>query len=110
MVERKKKNPEIEKILSRDAVIEVTKTVMKKTSTKVEKIKVRPFVTEPAYVHVKFGAWINTGDFSGVKADVGVTLPCYKEEIVDAFEQASKMADERLDQEIERMVPEEPGE
>jgi hypothetical protein len=77
---------------------------MRKTeTTRNEKIKVRPFVTDPARVEVEMGTWFPTGDMAGAKVTVRVSMPCYVEEMVPAFEQCRDLADELLDKECARI-------
>ena len=94
----------VEKVKEQAMEIQVSSTVLGATKTKVKKLKIRPFVTAPAEVSVMFGAWFPTGDFAGAKAEVTIRCPCYKEEIVPVFHQVSKMADELLDGEVERIM------
>jgi len=46
------------------------------------------FETEPAYVKASMGMTINLGNYESLRIDAGVTIPCYKEEIAQAHEQA----------------------
>ncbi len=94
----------VQKVKEQAMEIQVSSTVLGETKTKARKIKVRPFVTTPAEVSVMFGAWFPTGDFAGAKAEVTIRCPCYKEEIVPVFHQVSKMADDLLDAEVERIT------
>lgn len=93
----------VQKVNEKAMEIEVSSTVLGETKTKVKKLKVRPFVTQPAEVEVMFGTWFPTGDMAGARAAVTIRCPCYKEEIVPVFHQVSKMADELLDGEVARI-------
>ena len=66
-------------------------------------IEVIPFVQEPAKVGMSKGLTINTGNFSSARVDVSIELPCYKEEIGYAMEQASGLVDARLGMEVEQV-------
>lgn len=94
----------VKNVKEREGFIQVTTTVLGEQKTKGKKIKVRPFVTEPALVDVMFGTWLPTGDYTGIKAEVRIVCPCYREEIVDVFHQVSTQVDELLDAEVERLT------
>jgi hypothetical protein len=93
-----------DKVAQQEAIIEVTSTVLGKQTKESKKIKVRPFVTTPAEVACTFGTWIPTGDYAGVKVDVTIKCPCYKEEIVPTFNQVAKLVDKLVDREVERLT------
>lgn len=61
-----------------------------------ELIEVQVFVVKPAEVRFGVGATINMGNFESARVDVMVTVPCYKEEVDDAYEFAKKWAWARL--------------
>lgn len=46
---------------------------------------VREFKTNPARVGVDFSKTINLGDYNGVKINVSASVPCYVEELDDAY-------------------------
>lgn len=89
-----------------EGYIEVTSTVLKKTTTQAKKIKIRPFATVPAHVEVHFGTWFPTGDMAGAKVDVTIRVPAYIEEIVDVFNQVRDLADDLLEKEVARITGE----
>ena len=68
-----------------------------------ETIEVRKFVTEPAKVTVNYGITMNMGNYESARIDVGVTIPCYKEELDDAHAFAIDWAESRLNKEIEAL-------
>lgn len=87
-----------------EATVVVSKTVLKqKQPDKVEKIKIRPFVTSTATVSVKMGLTIGLPNFGSARIDVMVSSPCYKEEIVDVYTEVRTMVDDLLDKEAETM-------
>lgn len=94
----------IQKVTQKDALIEVSTTVVGSKKDKAERIKIRPFVTETATVGVKYGATIPTGDYKSVRVDVFISSPCYKEEMLDVFNQCSSLADELMNREVERLT------
>lgn len=59
-------------------------------------IEVDSFGTDPAYVKVSLGMTVNLGNFESLRVDAGVTLPCYKEEIDDAYDKAYSIAEKQL--------------
>lgn len=51
-------------------------------------LDIRPFVTDVAHARIKVGRTVNIGDCNFVRLDVDVSIPCYKEEMTEAFEEA----------------------
>jgi len=91
---------------STDTKVTVTRTVMGKdvsTDTKEDKLVVNQFVTEPAKVSLTMGVTINLGNFEGARVDVGVTLPCYAEEVEAAHSFASSWVETKIVREIEAL-------
>lgn len=60
-----------------------------------QKVHVKPFEVEPAYVRVGGAITNNLGDYNSAKVDVSVSLPCYPEasEIARCYEYASSLVD-----------------
>lgn len=56
--------------------------------SEVEKLEVQTFETEPAFVRANFGLTINLGNYESARVDTSVTLPCYVEEIDEAYKKA----------------------
>jgi hypothetical protein len=48
-------------------------------------LEVREFAVEPARVGVEFSRTQNLGNYNSVKVSVSVSVPCYREEIEDAY-------------------------
>ena len=69
-----------------------------------EVIAVHKFETEPAYVSVDYALTLNLGNYESAKLSVSVTIPCYKEEIDDAYEFAEAWAKDRLKKERDSVV------
>ena len=63
-------------------------------------IEVNTFATDPARVQVGYGTTLNLGNFESARVDVLVSVPCYKEEIDDAFVAAKKWVEEKVAAEI----------
>lgn len=68
-----------------------------------ETIQVTKFETEPAKVHVGFGLTINLGNYESARLDVSVEVPCYKEQVDDAYQAAKGWVEQRIHQEIEEI-------
>lgn len=64
-----------------------------------DSIAVHKFQTDPAEVSVACALTINLGNFESAKITVSVSLPCYKEEIDDAYDFAQKWVENRIEQE-----------
>ena len=61
-----------------------------------DRILVDCFKTEPAIVEASIGLTINLGNYESLRLDVGVKLPCYKEEIVQAQQRAFRFCEAEL--------------
>jgi hypothetical protein len=63
-------------------------------------LEVQVFQTAPAGVECRLGRTVNLGSYESLRVDVGVTLPCYAEEVVGAqdyvFDLASMALEETL--------------
>jgi len=62
-------------------------------------IAVHKFETEPAVVGIDYALTMNLGNFESAKISVSVHVPCYKEEIDDAYEVAQAWVEERVSKE-----------
>jgi len=62
-------------------------------------IEVQVFATTPAMAHVSVPIKLSRS-FQSVGVEVGVYLPCYKEELPEAIERAYQLAKERVAREI----------
>jgi len=51
-------------------------------------IEVRSFESPHATVKVAYGLTLNLGNYESGRVDAGVELPCYPEEVDDAFKEA----------------------
>lgn len=58
-----------------------------------EDLEVQAFDVEPASVTAAYGLTLNTGNFNSARCDARVTLPCYAEEIDEAFMRAWEIAE-----------------
>jgi hypothetical protein len=59
-------------------------------------LAVHSYETNPAQVSYELGATMNIGNFESVRVSVGVTVPCYREEIEAAYIWAKEFAEARL--------------
>lgn len=66
------------------------------------KVRVHQFITEPAYVTVKAGMTrsLGVGTYEFLRVDVGVSIPCYKEQIGEQGKEAADMVADFLDDEM----------
>jgi hypothetical protein len=62
-------------------------------------IEVHEFKTEPARVNLKYGLTMNMGNYESVRVDVGVDIPCYIEEIDEAYKKAQDFVIKKINQE-----------
>jgi len=74
-----------------------------KPDEKVETIDVLGFVTEPAGVNVKLGVTIGLANFGSARIDVGCYIPCYREEMAEAYRGAKSFVVERVVSEAEEV-------
>lgn len=68
-----------------------------------EKIEVKTLLDTARVARVSFGGrmTVNMGNFESIQVSVGIELPCYVEEIPDAYLAVKDMVDQRLNREIE---------
>lgn len=68
-----------------------------------EKIEVQTLHDKARIARVSFGGrmTVNMGNFESIQVSVGIELPCYVEEIPDAYLAVKDMVDQRLNREIE---------
>ena len=59
-------------------------------------LEIHRYVTQPATVHAEIGLTINIGNFESVRVHVGVTVPCYKEEVEDCYQWAKDFAESKV--------------
>lgn len=103
-----------EGVSSGEAVIQVTSTLSRLNQDSrlrevvgekayEENISIRPFVSQTATVGVKGGATLNLGNFESARVDVFFSVPCYPEEVLDAFEFAKEFVDSKLAGEVKEI-------
>lgn len=67
-------------------------------------ILIKEFLSSPAYAMVKKGATKNMGNYESVRVEVGVSVPCYLEELDRVIKDASKFVDVELEREMKEIV------
>lgn len=80
-----------------------------KPETKNEELTVRLFATEPAKVSVSNGLTLNLGNFESARLDVSVSVPCYREEIDDAYVFALNWVNNRISAEVSEVRKNKPN-
>lgn len=88
-----------------DGTLVVSRTVVQRRKTiessETQKtIKVRPFVTEPAYVEASYGRTEGRPNYSSDRVQVTVRMPCYKEEVEKVMAEVCDYARSVLEQEL----------
>ena len=63
-----------------------------------ELIAVRGFAVEPAKIKVTLGATLNMGNYESARVDVGIEMPCYREEIEDSYVEIRGACEEKVAQ------------
>jgi hypothetical protein len=56
------------------------------------------------YAEYSNGNTLNMGDFESIRVDVGVKLPCYLEELPDAYLTAVQFVEEKLAIEVRQII------
>ena len=81
----------------------VTRTVGKVGQEEVtnETIEIKRFVTTPAQVDVGYGMTLNIGNYESARIDVRISVPCYREEVEDAYEYARQWAEARVQKQVQ---------
>jgi len=89
-----------QKLTAEMSTIHVTRTIKKdgieKDDSDEDMIAVHDFRTAPARVTVDYSLTINLGNYESARIGVAVQIPCYKEEIDEAYTFASIWAEKRI--------------
>jgi hypothetical protein len=94
----------VKKVEKQEGTVTVSKTILKQTTQKQEKIEIRPFVTDAtASVGIRLDRTLNIGNFESIKLGVSLTVPCYMEEVVDVFHQTIKLTKELMEEQLEKL-------
>lgn len=86
--------------MSGEETVNVSSTYGGKDNNRVEKLQVRKFLVEPAYVRVNAGMTKNMGNYESLRIDVSLSIPCYVEEIDKVFQVAADKASVFLQDEL----------
>jgi predicted RNA-binding protein YlqC (UPF0109 family) len=86
-------------IETREKIIEVRKTAFGKEEVSNERVRIRPFVSNPANISVKAGITINLGNYESGRVDVMLSMPCYPEEVDTTYEDVKGWVDSRVEHE-----------
>ena len=94
---------------AKNSTVYVTRTVGKANDMpppegEEDLIAVHEFKTEPAKVTVDYSLTMNLGNFSSARIGVSVEIPCYREEVDEAYEFAAKWVEERIQHERDAIV------
>jgi hypothetical protein len=81
----------------------VTRQFRKEDSSEETELEARVFEVEPAWVRAGYGLTVNMGNYESARCDAGVTLPCYVEEIGVAFDEAWKVAEEEVQEQVREL-------
>lgn len=71
--------------------------------SKEEPLEVRTFVTPPAHIELGYGLTLNIGNYESARVDVKLNVPCYREEVDEAYEWARKWAEDRVRREVKEV-------
>ena len=108
MAKKQVQEPSSQQVMQKEATIEVTQTVLGQPKTILKKkIKIRPFVTAPATVGVKYGTTLKVGDrdaYEFIKLDVFISAPAYVEEMVSVFNQCCALGDKLMARETDKIL------
>jgi hypothetical protein len=73
-------------------------------ATEEDTIAIHTFITQPAEVGVTLGGTVNLGNFESARLDITCKIPAYREEIEEAYEYAFKFADDKLNEQLNKML------
>lgn len=90
------------KVEQRPLTVSVQRTFGKIAAAEADEqtLEVKTFAVEPAAVELGYGLTLNIGNYESARVDVRVSVPCYREEVNEAYEWAKKWAEERVREEV----------
>lgn len=65
-----------------------------------EKLGVHKFQTEPATVSLEYGLTLNMGNYESCRLTVGIRVPCYKEQVEDAYAAATGWVETKISEQV----------
>jgi hypothetical protein len=89
-------------LLSTEETLIVTSVYGGEERNRTEKLNVRKFIVEPAYVRVNAGMTKNMGNYESLRIDVSLTVPCYTEEIEKVFHSVADRVSVFLEEEMKQ--------
>ena len=87
-------------VMTAEETLMVTTQYGGKEHNRTEKLSVRKFLVEPAYVRVNAGMTKNMGNYESLRIDVSLTIPCYTEEVDKVFPVVADKVSLFLDDEL----------
>jgi hypothetical protein len=72
-------------LMSAEETVHITSIYGGEERNRQEKLSVRKFMVEPAYVRVNAGMTKNMGNYESLRLDVSISMPCYPEEVDKVF-------------------------
>lgn len=88
-------SPKKEKIITKGTIM-VSRHFPRNEDMTFEDLEVRKFEVEPATIRASIGMTHNLGNYESARVDAAVTLPCYVEEIEEAFQKAYAIAENKI--------------
>lgn len=82
--------------------VESTVDILKDKEEK-RTIEVDTFETDPVYVRDSFSRTLNLGDFNSLSSEVGLAVPCYREELDEVSEFTEQWAKNKLSNIIDKI-------
>ena len=67
-------------------------------------VKVFPEGVTPAVVTAKYGLTLNLGNYKSARIDAGVSIPCFHEEVRDAFIEAWKICRDEIKPQVAQVT------
>jgi hypothetical protein len=65
-----------------------------------EKISCEKFLTEPAVISLEYGLTLNMGNYESCRLTVGIRLPCYKEQVEEAYGAATVWIEKKIQEQV----------
>jgi len=102
---RATKKKAVNPIVRVDKVYKSRGIITESPDEKIEQIEVKPFPSDAMIAHIEVASQmtINLGNYESVQCRVGVTLPCYVEELNDCYDSAQHFVDIKLSKEVKEI-------
>ena len=102
MDERRRRRSTQPDVIETEDTRTVISSYLGSEKNRTEKLQVRKFMVEPAYVRVNAGMTKNMGNYESLRVDVSVTIPCYPEEIDKVLPRVADKVAKFLDEELDK--------